>query len=93
MSEVTKVTSKGQVVIPQEIRNDLGIEEGSRLVVSRLGDLVLMKKIAIPDPKKEFNELTKFGTKFAKQKGIRSEKDVVSRIHKSRGVKNDQDRT
>ncbi len=93
MSEVTKVTSKGQVVIPQEIRKDLGIEKGSQLVVSRLGDIVLMKKIAVPDPKKEFRKLTKFGTKFAKQKGIRSEEDVVSRIHKSRGVKNDQDRT
>jgi AbrB family looped-hinge helix DNA binding protein len=89
MPEVTKMTSKGQVVIPQEIRKDLGIEEGNQLVVSRLGDLVLMKKIAVPDPKKEFQQMTKFGTKFAKKKGIRNEEDVVARIHKSRGVKND----
>lgn len=89
MAEVTKITSKGQVVIPQEIRKGLGLEEGNRLVVSRLGDLVLMKKISIPDPKKEFDKMTKFGTKFAKKKGIRSEEDVVARIHKARGVKND----
>ena len=83
MSEVTKVTSKGQVVIPREIRKDLGIEEGNQLVVSRLGDIVLMKKVAIPDPKAEFKKLTKLGSKFAKQKGIRSESDVVERIHKA----------
>lgn len=87
MSEVTKVTSKGQVVIPQEIRKDLGIEEGSQMVVSRLGELVLMKKIAVPDPKKEFKDLTRLGARFARKKGIRSEEDVVSRIHGGRGVK------
>ena len=88
MAETTKMTSKGQVVIPQEIRNELGLEEGNQLVVSRMGDLVLMKKISVPDPKKEFQELTRFGARFAKQKKIRSEDDVIKRIHKSRGVKN-----
>ena len=89
MPEVTKVTSKGQVVIPQEIRKDLGLDEGSQLVVSKLGEFVLMKKISVPDPKKEFEELTKFGTKFANQKGIKSEDDVTAKIHKVRGVRND----
>ena len=87
VSDLTKVTSKGQVVIPSEIRKDLELKEGSQLVVSRMGDLVLMRKISIPDPKKEFEELTKFGRKFAKEKGIESEKDVIEKIHKGRGVK------
>ena len=87
MPELTKVTSKGQVVIPSEIRKELGLKEGSQMVVSRAGDLVLMRKISIPDPKKEFEDLTKFGRDFAKKKGIKSEADVVSRIHKGRGVK------
>ena len=89
MPELTKVTSKGQVVIPSEIRKELDLKEGSQLVVSRMGELVLMRKISIPDPKKEFRNLTKVGSAFAKKKGIRSEADVVARIHKSRGVKSD----
>ena len=87
MLELTKVTSKGQVVIPSEIRKELELEEGAQLVVSRAGDLVLMKKVPIPDPKKEFEKLTKFGTEFAKKKGIKSESDVVARILKGRGIK------
>ncbi|MDI6720959.1 MAG: AbrB/MazE/SpoVT family DNA-binding domain-containing protein, partial [Candidatus Aenigmarchaeota archaeon] len=65
MPEVTKMTTKGQVVIPAEIREELDLIEGTQLVVSRMGDLVLMKKIPISDPKKEFAELTKKGSNFA----------------------------
>jgi len=93
MPEVTKMTTKGQVVIPAGIREELDLTEGTQLVVSRMGDLVLMKKISIIDPKKEFAELTKFGTNFAKKKGIKNENDVVKRIHKGRGISNDQSRT
>ena len=34
----TKLSSKGQVVIPEEVRNDLGLKEGDQIVVgSRSG--------------------------------------------------------
>ena len=87
MTTITHVTSKGQVVIPSEIRKNLGLNEGISLAVSSLGDLVVMKKISLPDPKKEFQELTSWGMQFAKKKGIGSEKEVMARIHKGRGVK------
>lgn len=89
MPEITKMTSKGQVVIPSEIRREIGLKEGSQLVVSRMNDLVLMKKISVTDPKKEFRVLTKIGSRFAKSQRIRKERDVVKRIHKGRGVKSD----
>lgn len=89
MPKVTKMTSKGQVVIPVEIRDELELSEGTQLVVSRIGDLVLMKKISITDPKKEFEELTKFGRDFANKKGIKNEDDVVKRIQKGRDAKRD----
>lgn len=86
MPEVTKMTSKGQVVIPAEIREELDLSEGTRLVVSRVGDLVLMKKISITDPKKEFAELAKRGSDFTKKKDNKSEADVVKRIQRGRDV-------
>src|SRR3989344_1579618 len=73
MPEVTKMTSKGQVVIPAGIRDELELGEGTQMVVSRMGDLVLMKKISITDPKKEFRELTRFGSAFARKKATRTE--------------------
>lgn len=84
MPEVTKMTTKGQVVIPAGIREELDLSEGTQLVVSRMGDIVLMKKVAIADPKREFEELTKLGSGFAKKKGIKNEGDVVAKIHKGR---------
>lgn len=87
MLELTKVTSKGQVVIPSEIRKELDLKEGVRLVVSVAGDIVLMKKVEIADPKEEFKELTKLGKELAKKEGIKSEEDVVARILNERGIK------
>ena len=87
MPDLTKMTTKGQVVIPSEIRKELGLEKGSQLVVSRAGGMVLLKKLVIPDLKKELDELTKWGSKFAKKAGIKTEADVVERIHRGRGIK------
>lgn len=86
MPELTKMTTKGQVVIPSEIRKELGLGEGSQMVVSNLGELILLRKLAIPDLKKELDELTKWGSKIARKKGIRTEADVVRIIHKGRGL-------
>jgi AbrB family looped-hinge helix DNA binding protein len=41
----TKLSSKGQVVIPEEVRNDLGLNEGDPFVVMGQGDAVILKVI------------------------------------------------
>ena len=86
MTEITKVSSKGQVVIPYDIRKELSLETGSTLVVSTTNDLILLKKVNLPDPKKEFEKINKWGVQFAKKKGLK-EKDVMKIIHKGRGLK------
>ncbi len=40
--DITKMSSKGQVVIPQELRK--GIAEGDKLVVIRNNDQIILKK-------------------------------------------------
>ena len=85
--EITKVSTKGQIVIPQEIRKELGIESGTSMAVTKMKDYVLLKKIKIPDLKKEFEELTKFGEAWAKKNNLKNEEDVARLMHKMRGVK------
>jgi AbrB family looped-hinge helix DNA binding protein len=47
--EIARVSSKGQIVIPTDIRERLGIKEGSIFAVSSLdGDMVVMKKVESP---------------------------------------------
>ncbi len=43
--EVTKVSDKGQVVIPKEIRDKFNFTEGSKLIVVAAGETVVLQKI------------------------------------------------
>ena len=47
-SGTTRLSSKGQVVIPEEIRKALGLEPGARFVVLSDGDVVILKRIDAP---------------------------------------------
>jgi len=44
----TKLSSKGQVVIPEEIREALGLAPGAQFIVLGDGDVVILKRIATP---------------------------------------------
>lgn len=86
--ELTHMTSKGQVVIPFEIRKEVNASEGSVFAVFGSGDTILLKKIQKPTPeqlKKDWEALLKQGTQKIKNLGV-SEEDVTKIIHKRRGV-------
>ena len=42
----TRVSSKGQVVIPDVVRKAAGVREGEDLLVVAIGDTIVMKKLA-----------------------------------------------
>jgi antitoxin PrlF len=66
---ITSVSSKGQVVIPGNIRAKLGLAAGARLVVMTDGEHVLMKPVA-PPRMEEFATLVKESQKAAKAAGL-----------------------
>ena len=43
--EITKISSKGQIVIPQKIRDELQINQGSIIAMEKIKDIVVIKKI------------------------------------------------
>lgn len=43
--DITKVSDKGQVVIPKEIRDRMGFTEGSRLIVIATEDAVVLQRV------------------------------------------------
>ena len=59
MSEITTMSEKGQVVIPQELRKMMGLKAKSKFVVVGKGDTIIMKKLVIPDLKKDWNDIFK----------------------------------
>ena len=45
----TRLSTKGQVVIPEDVRRALGLEVGARFIVLADRDLVLLKRIVAPN--------------------------------------------
>ena len=61
--EVTTMSEKGQVVIPQSIRKELGIKPKTKFLVYGRGDTVIMKKLELPDLRKEWEDIFKLMNK------------------------------
>lgn len=74
----TRLSSKGQVVIPEEIRSDLGLSVGDQFVVIGEGDAVILKTIT-PPKIDEFSRLLGQARSVAKRAGIKRA-DVKSAI-------------
>ena len=88
MSEIITMSSKGQIVIPKNLREQLGIDTGASFVIFGEEDTVVLKKIKVPTAKEAFEDLHKFGVKLAKEKGL-EEENVMRKIHARRGVKSE----
>lgn len=78
--EMGTMSSRGQICIPNDIREDMGLEEGSKVLFVLTDDSLLIKKVNM----KTFAEITK-PLKDAPKKIKESE--VVDLIHKIRKEK------
>ena len=81
----TKMSSKGQVVIPENIRKQLNLKEGAQFVVLGEKDVVILKNIT-PPSMDEFDDLIVKARKSAKKAGLK-QSDVEDAILKVRGKK------
>jgi AbrB family looped-hinge helix DNA binding protein len=81
----TKLSSRGQVVIPEEIRGRLGLEAGDHFVVVGEGDVVVLK--AIEPPKiADFGDLLDRARQSAEKAGLTPD-DVERAIREARAKK------
>ena len=65
----TKMSSKGQVVIPEDIRKRLGLEAGSQFIVVAGKDAVILKTIS-PPSMAEFDELIRKARRQARKASV-----------------------
>ena len=79
----TRMSSKGQVVIPEDIRKQLKLKAGSQFVVVGKNDVVILKAIS-PPAMEEFDSLIIAARKRAKQAGMKRG-DIAVAIAKVRG--------
>jgi AbrB family looped-hinge helix DNA binding protein len=81
----TKMSSKGQVVIPEDIRKRLGFKAGSQFVVVGENDVVILKAISAPSME-EFDALIAKARKQSRQAGMKRS-DIAAAIAKARANK------
>lgn len=68
--EVTKLSSKGQVVLPQGIRKRLGLAVGAKFAVMGERDVIILKKLEVP-AKEQLRKLMKESRAYAKRVGLK----------------------
>ena len=72
-TEFTRLSSRGQVVIPQGIREEMGLKEGTPFAISAKKNLIILRAMEAPDIEKEWDRIFAWGRKYAKEKGITPE--------------------
>lgn len=77
----TKLSSKGQVVIPEEIRKKLNLKAGAQFIVVGDKDVVILKSIS-PPTLDEFDNLITSARQSAKQAGLKKIdiKDAIAKV-------------
>ncbi len=69
--ETTRLSSKGQVVLPLAIRRKLHLSNGEKFAVMGEGDTVILKKIATP-PLSEIRRLLERSRQYARRVGLKA---------------------
>lgn len=87
--ETVRMSSKGQIVIPQDIREALKAEEGSVFAVIGGKDSVILKKIETPSKEdliKDLEKIAKEGRKRAEKLGIKESHipELINKIRKEK---------
>lgn len=86
MSDIatTKLSSKGQVVIPEAIRRKMGLESGTEFVVLGEDGTVVLKVIEAPSMR-EFDEIMAKARRDARLAGLRKS-DIAEAIRAVRSA-------
>jgi antitoxin PrlF len=72
--EVAKITSRGQITIPIDVRKKLGLKEGDKVIFIEEGDNIIFANAA----KVAFRNMQEAFEGEAERLGLKDEQDVVS---------------
>ena len=81
----TRMSSKGQVVIPEFLRQQLGLESGTRFIVMGEDDVIILKTIQTPCMR-DFDRMIAKARRQAKQAGMKRS-DIAAAISRVRAAK------
>lgn len=80
--EVATIGERGQVVIPQMFREEIGLHQGDKFMVLKRGDMLVFKKLQAPSIE-DFDRMLKKAQEHAKKHSLKPS-DVDEAIRKVR---------
>lgn len=83
--ELTRLSGKGQVVIPREVRRKMELREGMKFLVFGLEDTIVLRKIQVSEEKLRLKQLLAEARVSAKKHGL-SEREIERLVHTVRKV-------
>ena len=81
----TRMSSRGQVVIPDQIRRKLGLEPGAQFIAVGEADVVILKRISKPSLD-EFDALVAEARRQARTAGMKRS-DIRAAVRKVRSTR------
>lgn len=87
-TEIAVVGTKGQIVIPKRLRNELKITSKTKLALYRKDDKIVVKKLEVPPLRAELEKLASEVSE--QQKSKISEKEILEEIQSYRLEKRDR---
>lgn len=80
--KTVKVSDKGQISIPTDMRQLARIEQGDDLILIQVGEKLLLEKVSViaNQTKKEFRDLLKQSERVAKKLWSNKEDDIWDTI-------------
>ena len=69
---IIKVTDKGQISLPIQLRNSLNIEQGDKLIIMQNDNYLILRKLK----REDFSDLLKHSEKVAKKLWDNKEDDI-----------------
>ena len=81
--EFTRLSGKGQIVIPNEIRKRMKLKDGTRFLIVGIGDSLILRRIEISEEKLRLKRLLQGFRSNASKTGF-DEREVRKLIESSR---------
>jgi len=80
--DITSMSSRGQVVIPMNLREVMGLKDGEKFAITGKEDTIILKKIQMPSFN-NFDKLVKETSDFAKKQKL-TQKDLSNAVSRAR---------
>jgi AbrB family looped-hinge helix DNA binding protein len=81
--EMTRLSERGQIVIPTEVRRSMHLKEGERFIVMGIGDTIVLRKLELSQEKLRLKRLMTEARTRAKKSGF-TEKEIQELIQATR---------